>query len=64
MCGIEKKSNGKIYLNVNEVEINSTTLGMMGIASAYALTQRSPLSLFGVPKPVVFVGQGRIFGIS
>lgn len=42
-----------------------TTLAVMGIArgASYVLTQGSPISLFGVSKGFIFLGQGTIFGV-
>lgn len=42
-----------------------TTLAVMGIAKgvSFVLTQGSPISLYGVSKSFIFLGQGKIFGI-
>lgn len=61
LCGV---FNGFM---VGRVGLNPfiTTLGMMGVArgASYILTQGSPLSLGSLPKPFLFLGGGKVFGI-
>ena len=39
------------------------TLGMLGVARGFALVLTNGLPIYGLPDPIVFIGQGRPFGI-
>jgi len=39
------------------------TLGMLGIARGFALVLTNGLPIYGLPDPIVYLGQGRPFGI-